>query len=143
MAILVRCILCPGELSNLRSGKCDIYPLTDQLLPEKILAPLSTDILFTVGLLVVSDVFPAHMQALSGAVFNTCAQLGTAIGLTVTSVISASVTAASRDPDKASPGALMEGYRAVFWTMFAWMVVVCLVSALGLRRVGGVGVKRD
>ncbi|KAI0177007.1 major facilitator superfamily domain-containing protein [Pestalotiopsis sp. NC0098] len=109
----------------------------------QILAPLSTDILFTVGLLVVSDVFPAHMQALSGAVFNTCAQLGTAIGLTVTSVISASVTAASRDPDKASPGALMEGYRAVFWTMFAWMVVVCLVSALGLRRVGGVGVKRD
>lgn len=108
-----------------------------------MLAPLSTDILFTVGLLVVSDVFPAHMQGLSGAVFNTCAQVGTAIGLTVTSVISASVTASSPEPDKSSPGALMEGYRAVFWTMFSWMVVVCLVSGLGLRRVGGVGVKRD
>ena len=83
------------------------------------------------------------MQALSGAVFNTCAQLGTAIGLTVTSVITTSVTNASHDVNKASPNALMAGYRAVFWTMFAWMLVVCLVCVLGLRRVGGIGVKRD
>lgn len=84
-----------------------------------------------------------HMQALGGAVFNTCAQLGTAIGLVVTSVIAASRTNASDYSDKASPGALMVGYRAVFWTMFAWMLLVCLVCVLGLRRVGGIGVKRD
>ncbi|KAI0122775.1 MFS general substrate transporter [Daldinia grandis] len=109
----------------------------------QILAPLSCDILFTVGLLVVSDVFPKHMQALSGAVFNTCAQLGTAIGLTVTSLIGASVTNSSQYADKTSPGALMVGYRAVFWTMFAWMVLVCLVCVFGLRRIGVIGVKRD
>ncbi|KAL6823348.1 hypothetical protein V8C40DRAFT_275409 [Trichoderma camerunense] len=109
----------------------------------QILAPLSCDILFTVGLLVVSDVFPTHMQALSGAVFNTCAQLGTAIGLTVTSLIAASVTNASIDADKASPSALMVGYRAVFWTMFAAMALVCVLSVLGLRTVKQLGVKRD
>ncbi|KKP05394.1 hypothetical protein THAR02_02499 [Trichoderma harzianum] len=109
----------------------------------QILAPLSCDILFTVGLLVVSDVFPTHMQALSGAVFNTCAQLGTAIGLTVTSLIAASVTNASLDTDKASPNALMVGYRAVFWTMFAAMALVCVLSVLGLRTVKQLGVKRD
>ncbi|KAL7905465.1 major facilitator superfamily domain-containing protein [Trichoderma velutinum] len=109
----------------------------------QILTPLSCDILFTVGLLVVSDVFPTHMQALSGAVFNTCAQLGTAIGLTVTSLIAASVTNASLDADKASPGALMVGYRAVFWTMFAAMALVCVLSVLGLRTVKQLGVKRD
>ncbi|OPB41125.1 MSF transporter [Trichoderma guizhouense] len=109
----------------------------------QILAPLSCDILFTVGLLVVSDVFPTHMQALSGAVFNTCAQLGTAIGLTVTSLIAASVTNASVDADKASPSALMVGYRAVFWTMFAAMALVCVLSVLGLRTVKQLGVKRD
>ncbi|KAL6815041.1 major facilitator superfamily domain-containing protein [Trichoderma sp. SZMC 28015] len=109
----------------------------------QILAPLSCDILFTVGLLVVSDVFPTHMQALSGAVFNTCAQLGTAIGLTVTSLIAASVTNASLDADKASPSALMVGYRAVFWTMFAAMALVCVLSVLGLRTVKQLGVKRD
>ncbi|OTA92373.1 hypothetical protein M434DRAFT_396468 [Hypoxylon sp. CO27-5] len=109
----------------------------------QIFAPLSCDILFTIGLLVVSDVFPKHMQALSGAVFNTCAQLGTAIGLTVTSVIAASVTDASHYTNKASPDALVLGYRAVFWTMFAWMLFVCGVCVVGLRRVGVIGVKRD
>ncbi|KAK4062440.1 hypothetical protein Trihar35433_9261 [Trichoderma harzianum] len=109
----------------------------------QILAPLSCDILFTVGLLVVSDVFPTHMQALSGAVFNTCAQLGTAIGLTVTSLIAASVTNASLNVDKASPSALMVGYRAVFWTMFAAMALVCVLSVLGLRTIKQLGVKRD
>jgi MFS family permease len=99
--------------------------------------------MFTVGLLVVSDVFPKHMQALSGAVFNTCAQLGTAIGLTVTSVISASVTDASQYSDKTFPSALLVGYRATFWTMFAWMLVVCIVCVLGLRSVGKIGLKRD
>ncbi|KAF7540136.1 hypothetical protein G7054_g1539 [Neopestalotiopsis clavispora] len=109
----------------------------------QILTPLSCDILFTVGLLVVSDVFPAHMQALSGAVFNTCAQLGTAIGLTVTSLIATSVTNASNNTDKSSPNALMAGYRAVFWTMFAAMVLTCLLSVLGLRKAKLVGVKRE
>ena len=99
--------------------------------------------LFTVGLLVVSDVFPKHMQGLSGAVFNTCAQLGTAIGLSVTSVIAASVTDASPYADKASSNALLAGYRAVFWTMFAWMLVVCLVCVLGMRWVGKIGLKQD
>ncbi|OJJ42468.1 hypothetical protein ASPZODRAFT_76869 [Penicilliopsis zonata CBS 506.65] len=97
----------------------------------QLLAPLSCDILFTVGLLVISDVFPAHTQALGGAVFNTCAQLGTAIGLSITSVI----TDAAAEP--------VSGYRAVFWTMTAWMGLVCLVCLLGLRRVGEIGVKRD
>lgn len=109
----------------------------------QILTPLSSDILFTVGLLVVSDVFPPHMQALSGAVFNTCAQLGTAVGFSITAVIAAAVTDASQDADKASPNAIMAGYRAVFWTMFAWMLFVCLVCVLGLRKIGGIGVKRD
>ncbi|UKZ68813.1 uncharacterized protein TrAtP1_009832 [Trichoderma atroviride] len=109
----------------------------------QILTPLSCDILFTVGLLVVSDVFPAHMQALSGAVFNTCAQLGTAIGLTVTSLIATSVTNSSSDADKESPSALMDGYRAVFWTMFAAMALTCVLSVLGLRTVKQLGVKRD
>ncbi|ETR96785.1 MFS general substrate transporter [Trichoderma reesei RUT C-30] len=109
----------------------------------QILTPLSCDILFTVGLLVVSDVFPAHMQALSGAVFNTCAQLGTAIGLTLTSLIATSVTNASSNADKESPSALMDGYRAVFWTMFAAMALTCVLSVLGLRTVKQLGVKRD
>jgi cytochrome b561 len=88
-------------------------------------------------------VFPLRTQALGGAVFNTCAQLGTSIGLTFTSVISESVTATSDEANKSSPNALMTGYRAVFWALFALMVAVFLTGALGLRRVGKIGAKQD
>ncbi|ROW11002.1 hypothetical protein VMCG_01051 [Cytospora schulzeri] len=109
----------------------------------QILTPISCDLLFTIGLLIISDVFPKHMQALSGAVFNTCAQLGNAIGLSVAQVIASSVTDNSPYANKSAPGALMEGYRVAFWAMFGWMVFVCLVCVVGLRRVGGIGLKRD
>ncbi|KAK4663760.1 uncharacterized protein QC763_503090 [Podospora pseudopauciseta] len=121
---------------------------TDQVYWEnafvaQILSPISCDLLFTVGLLIISDVFPKHMQALGGAVFNTCAQLGVAIGLSVTQVVASSVTNNSQFDNKSSPEALMEGYRVAFWIMFGWMVFVCGVCAVGLRRVGAIGVKRD
>lgn len=109
----------------------------------QLLSPLSADILFTVGILVVSDVFPENTQALAGAVFNTLAQIGTAIGLTTMSVISANITEESRYRNKSSPAALMEGYRATFWALFAWMVTACLIGGYGLRGLGKIGQKRD
>ena len=109
----------------------------------QVLAPMSVDLLFTVGILVVSDVFPKGTQALAGAVFNTVSQLGTSIGLATTSIISASVTRESSVENKDSPAALMEGYRATFFALFAWMVATCVVGAFGLRRLGKVGEKRD
>lgn len=36
----------------------------------QLLSPLSADVLFTVGLIVVSDVFPEKSQGLAGAVFG-------------------------------------------------------------------------
>ena len=104
---------------------------------------MSVDVLFTIGILIISDVFPARTQALAGAVFNTLAQIGTSIGLTTTSAISVTVTKESAFKNKASPPALMEGYRASFWTLFAWMLTSCIVAVFGLRRVGKIGEKRD
>ena len=99
--------------------------------------------LFTVGILIISAVFPVKTQALGGAVFNTCSQLGTSVGLTITSVISDSVTAKSRHTNKSSPAALLEGYRATFWALFAWTVIVVLVGAGGLRKLGKLGMKQE
>ena len=107
------------------------------------LAPLSVDVLFTVGILIISDVFPARTQTLAGAVFNTLAQLGTSIGLCMLQVISAVVTEESRFTRKTSPEALMEGYKASFCTTFAFGVTACFVGAFGLRKLGKVGQKRD
>jgi len=109
----------------------------------QLVSPFSADILFTVGLLVVSDVFPARMQALAGAVFNTVAQFGTSVGLTIMAVIAASTTNGSKLQDKNSPDALMSGYRASFWAAFTWMCLACFIGAYGLRKMGRVGLKRD
>jgi len=88
-------------------------------------------------------VFPDDTQALAGAVFNTAAQFGTSIGLALISVVAESFTRKSAYADKASPEALGEGYRAAFWTAFAWMLVTGVVAVVSLRKVDKVGVKRD
>jgi hypothetical protein len=109
----------------------------------QLLAPLSADVLFTVGLLVVSDIFPTRTQALAGAVFNTVAQFGTSIGLTAMAVISSSATKSSKYVEKTEPDALMVGYRASFWAAFSWIALACFIGAFGLRKLGKVGLKKD
>ena len=59
------------------------------------------------------------------------------------SVISAAVTRESHYKDIDSPKALMKGYRASFWTLFAWACTACVVGGLGLRKLGKIGQKRD
>lgn len=112
----------------------------------QLLQPMSVDVLFTVGLLIVSETFPTRTQALAGAVFNTISQFGQALGLATISVISSTVTRRAQAVerlDEASPAALLKGYHAGFWTSFAWMVIVCCIGGFGLRKVGRVGLKRD
>jgi hypothetical protein len=109
----------------------------------QLLSPLSADVLFTVGLLVVSDVFPISTQALAGAVFNTVTQFGASTGFTVMAVVSTSATKKSKYQDKTKPDALMVGYRASFWAAFSWIIIACVIGAFGLRKVGKVGLKED
>ena len=90
--------------------------------------------------LVISDAFPAEVQSLAGGVFNEVAQIGNSVGLAVTAAIAASVTDHSGIQDHTE--ALMKGYRAAFWTIFASAVVVVVVS-YGLRKAGTVGRKAE
>lgn len=100
-------------------------------------------VIFTIANLIIADTFSPSTQALAGAVFNTVAQFGNSLGLMVMAVISSGVTRESDYPDKASPEALMAGYRATFWALFALMLGAVLVGMLGLRKVGKVGLKRE
>ncbi|KGO78240.1 Major facilitator superfamily domain, general substrate transporter [Penicillium italicum] len=113
------------------------------------LSPINGDVLWTVSSLIISRAFPDDSMALAGSVFNTISQLGNSVGLAVTAVIAASVTAHDDGPandtstSSQTGGHLLEGYRAAYWTIFAGMVVVFLVSSLGLRHAGKVGNKQD
>jgi MFS family permease len=104
---------------------------------------LTFSVIFTVANLIITDVFSPTTQALAGAVFNTVAQFGNSLGIMTMAIISSTVTMHSGYAAKKSPQALMQGYRAVFWTCFGLMLSACCVGLLGLRKVGKVGLKRE
>jgi len=108
----------------------------------QLLQPVSGDVLFTVGLIIVSDGFPEHTQALAGAVFNTASQFGSSLGLAVMQVVS-TVTVTNAAASEAPLEALLSGYRNSFWTMFGLMASCAFLGALGLRKTGKVGLKRE
>ena len=104
---------------------------------------LSADVLFCVGLIVISQEFPEETKALAGAVFNTMAQFGTSIGLAVVGIIADSVTQKTPYDDKASAPALFEGYKAAFWTAFGLTLATAVVAIIGLRNIGRADTGRD
>jgi nitrate/nitrite transporter NarK len=111
--------------------------------PAVFFNPIGADALFTVSNLVITSVFPAKTQGLAGGVFNTVAQIGKSVGLATSAVIAASVTEHSRLGDKDSPAALMQGYRAAFWYLFALSCGTGMLLGWGLRGIGRVGMKRE
>ncbi|KAI0906092.1 major facilitator superfamily domain-containing protein [Ustulina deusta] len=106
-----------------------------------LLSPLNPDVLFTASNLVISDAFPSDVQSVAGGVFNEVAQFGNAVGLAVTAAIASSVTDHSHKVDPKV--ALMDGYRAGFWTVFAATALVVVLIFFGLKRGGTVGKKDD
>ncbi|EAW07069.1 putative MFS transporter [Aspergillus clavatus NRRL 1] len=106
----------------------------------QLLQPVSFNALYTVGLIIITNSFLDDTQALAGAVFNTAAQFGSALGLAILQVISTLVTEETGGDRTA---ALMAGYRASFWTMFGFMILCTVMGYFGLRKAGKVGLKRD
>lgn len=147
---------------------CALSPMLMALVPPswsywklafwaQIFAPFSADVLFTVGLIIVSDNFPEETQALAGAVFNTVAQFGMSLGMGSCQVVALGIqdkeggsassgghggdsSGAFEDQD---PTAVLKGYRASYWLMFAYMIVCGFIAVVGLRKVGKVGLKRE
>jgi hypothetical protein len=104
-----------------------------------VYAHFRTIVFFTVSNIVISDAFPADLQSLAGGVFNEVSQFGNSVGLAITAAIAASVTEQSTAEERVN--ALMKGYRAAFWTIFASCATVMIVSWFGLRKSGIVGKK--
>lgn len=97
--------------------------------------------LFTVSNLIIIDAFPASQQSLAGGVFNTVAQIGKSMGLTIGAVIASGVTAAHvKTPGEED---LEIGYRATFWYCFASIASTVCIGVVGLRKAGKVGNKTE
>ncbi|KAF2662255.1 MFS general substrate transporter [Lophiostoma macrostomum CBS 122681] len=116
----------------------------------QIFAPFSSDVLFTVGLIIVSDQFPEKTQALAGAVFNTVAQFGMSLGIGTCQVVSLAVMAKTESQEskegasgESEHAAVLNSYRAVFFLMCGYMTICGFLAIFGLRKAGKVGLKRE
>ena len=108
-----------------------------------LLSPIATDTMFTIANLIITEVFPHEIHGLAGGVFNTIAQIGNSVGLAVSAVVAGEVTKAKEAAGKADASALLDGYRASFWTSLAASAVVVVIAGWGLRGSGKVGLKRE
>lgn len=103
------------------------------------------------GLITVSDSFPETTQALAGAVFNTVAQFGMSLGMGSCQVVALGIQdkevadGASADGafEDGNASAVLKGYRASYWLMFAYMILCGFIAVIGLRKAGKVGVKKE
>lgn len=102
-----------------------------------LLCPVNPWVLFSVSSMVISDAFPQEIQSLAGGVFNEVAQFGNSVGLAVTATIAASVT--EHSARRVEKEALMDGFRAAFWTVLSSTAIVLVVTFLGFRKIGIIG----
>ncbi|EAU84975.2 efflux protein [Coprinopsis cinerea okayama7 len=102
--------------------------------PAAVLVVLGADFIFSAGTIYVAKVAQLDEQSVAGGLFNTMTQLGTALGVTVSTVVYNSISARA-GPD-ADP---LPAYHAAQWANFAFGVIGAILAFVFFRGVGVVG----
>lgn len=103
-------------------------------LPSMILAAFGADTIYPCLGLFTTQSLPRKDQGVAGAMFQTFASIGRAIGLVIAAAIQAAVQGES-----GTKGAFLRGLRAVEWLAFGMMVFSLAVTVVGLRDIGRIG----
>ncbi|KAK0236923.1 efflux transporter [Armillaria nabsnona] len=118
--------------------------------PSAIFSVVGADFVFAAGSIFVARIVEPHEQSLSGALFQTMYQIGTALGVTVSTIVFNRVVAQDSlnmgiVVDNANSNApregLLNGYKAAEWTAFAFGAIGALLAVLFFWNVGIVGDK--
>ncbi len=97
--------------------------------PSACLVALGMDLTFTAGTLFVAKVSLAHEQSVAGALFQAMTQIGTAIGVSVSTIVFNGVLGAQSSRlgfaldaqgDNAPLPAQLKAYKAAMWTGFSF-----------------------
>lgn len=138
--ILATLISCISPILTAVMKPSDSY--WEFVFPSIALNALGPDVLFTASNLIITDAFPDKTQALAGGVFNTVAQIGKSVGLALSAVI-ASTVSANASHSKSEQLVLLEGYQAAWWFILGITALTIVISAVGLRGIGRLGLKRE
>ncbi|KAN0121010.1 efflux transporter [Russula decolorans] len=118
--------------------------------PSACLVVLGADFTFASGTMFISKVSPPSEQSVAGALFQAMTQIGSAIGLSVSTIVFNGVLKAQsnslgvsldKGSDDAPPAAQLKAYQAAMWTGFAFGIL-CTLLCLFLRGAGIVGATR-
>ncbi|GAA5972189.1 hypothetical protein JCM8115_007151 [Rhodotorula mucilaginosa] len=116
--------------------------------PAMILSVFGADFIFACGILYVSMVAGPGHQALAGSIFNMSTQIGTGVGLAISTIVQDRVTereaqrlGVDYDPNARNtpPAAIRKGLDAAFYTAAGFAFVAALIAATCLFGIGKVG----
>ncbi|KAF8479545.1 major facilitator superfamily domain-containing protein [Russula ochroleuca] len=115
--------------------------------PSACLVVLGADFTFASGTMFISKVSPPNEQSVAGGPFQAMTQIGSAIGLSVSTIVFNGVLKAQSSSlgvsgdqggDDAPREAQLKAYQAAMWTGFAFGIL-CTMMCVCLRGVGIVG----
>ncbi|KAL4074935.1 major facilitator superfamily domain-containing protein [Scleroderma yunnanense] len=116
--------------------------------PSTVLVVFGADFVYSAGTLCLAKFANHGEHSVVGALFQTMTQIGSAFGLTITTIVFNSVVQSESDKmgiavnDAGSNAADLKGYRAAQWAAAAFPLLAAILAAIFLRNVGVVGHNR-
>ncbi|OJA19939.1 hypothetical protein AZE42_08044 [Rhizopogon vesiculosus] len=118
--------------------------------PSTVLIVFGADFVYSCGTIFIAKTVLPHEHSVGGALFQTMTQIGTAFGLTITTIIFNTVVdnesaalgvTVNSDGTNAPQSAQLKGYQSAQWAVVAFALMAALLAAIFLRSVGIVGHK--
>ncbi|KAG1738412.1 major facilitator superfamily domain-containing protein [Suillus paluster] len=120
--------------------------------PSTILSVCGADFVFASGTIFIAQTVLQHEQSVAGALLQTMTQLGTAFGLTISTIVFNSIVkkesaqlgvTLNSQMTNAPASANLSGYKAAQWSATAFCLLASLLGLVFLRNVGVVGHKKE
>ncbi|KAK7450578.1 hypothetical protein VKT23_012887 [Stygiomarasmius scandens] len=110
--------------------------------PAAIVSVFGADFVFAPGTMYIASVSAPHEQSVAGATFQTITQLGTSLGVAVSTVVFNRIE--RRQMLTYPHGDLkrdirLPAYHAAEWSNFAFGILATIIGLLFLRRIGVIG----
>ncbi|KAG2147771.1 major facilitator superfamily domain-containing protein [Suillus bovinus] len=119
--------------------------------PSTVIVVFGADFVYSSGTIFIAKIAHPHERSVAGAMFQTMAQLGIAVGLAVSTLVfnivvkneSARLGVTVNSAGTNAPhSAQLKGYRSSQWTCASFALMAALLAVLSLHHVGIVGDKK-
>lgn len=102
--------------------------------PAMVLAGFGADTVYPCLGLFTTQSLPRKDQGVAGAMFQTLASIGRAIGLVLTAAIQTAVQG-----QRTGKESFLDGLRAAEWLCFGALMIALAITVVGLRNIGKIG----